>query len=252
MKKISNISAVIIVKNGERSIRECLQSLTLFTEVVLYDTGSTDRTIEIAQEFANTKIIHGEFIGFGPTKNMAISYASNDWIFSLDADEVISPQLAQALQELLLEEQMIYSVLRMNYYKKQLIRYCWGADILIRLFNRQQTSFNQNRVHEDIIRNGLQVVFITGNLHHYPYQDISSFITKLDTYSTEFALANQGKRTSSPLLALTNAVYSFFKTYFLKRGFLDGSAGVLIAFSHAATNFYKYMKLYELNKQLSN
>jgi hypothetical protein len=91
---------------------------------------------------------------------------------------------------------------------------------------------------------------IEGSIQHFPYQTITDFIMKLDSYSTIYAKDNAGKKASSPSKAILNAHFSFFKTYILKKGFLDGYPGLIIAFSHMATNFYKYMKLYEMNKAL--
>jgi glycosyltransferase involved in cell wall biosynthesis len=245
---MKDISAVIIVKDAQRTITQCLSSLTDFSEVILYDTGSTDKTCQLAKNFPNVQIVEGKFVGFGPTKNRAIQYATNDWIFSLDADEVISQQLLSSLKELTLQKETLYIVERINFYRQQPITHCWGADFLVRLFNRQESHFNDNLVHEDIVRSGQTEQTLSGHLLHYPYADLSAFIQKFDIYSTQFALANQGKRHSSPTHAFANALFSFFKTYILKRGFLDGYPGLVIAFSHAATNFYKYMKLYELNQ----
>jgi hypothetical protein len=104
-------------------------------------------------------------------------------------------------------------------------------------------------VHEKVLSDGLKIKPLIGFVNHYPYNNISDFIKKLDTYSSEFALDNIGKKSSSPIRAVLNGGFSFFKTYFLKRGFLDGYAGLVIAFSHMATNFYKYIKLYELNRK---
>jgi len=95
----------------------------------------------------------------------------------------------------------------------------------------------------------LKIELLEGYIEHYSYQTISQFVQKADHYSTLFAQNNVGKRSSSPFKAILNAKYSFIKTYFFKRGFLDGYVGLVIAFSHMVTNFYKYMKLYELNKE---
>ena len=106
-----------------------------------------------------------------------------------------------------------------------------------------------NDVHEDIISDNFEVEILAGNVEHYSYHSISQFIIKADHYSTLFAKNNAGKKSSSPTKAILNSIYSFVKTYFLKRGFLDGYVGLIISFSHMATNFYKYIKLYELNQQ---
>ena len=118
------------------------------------------------------------------------------------------------------------------------------------MFNRNVTKYNNNDVHEDIMTDGLAVELLAGNMEHYSYHSISEFIIKADRYSTLFAQNNVGKRASSPLKAFFNGVYSFIRTYVFKKGFLDGYVGLIISYSHMVTNFYKYMKLYEMNKEL--
>ena len=109
-----------------------------------------------------------------------------------------------------------------------------------------------NDVHEDIITDGFNIDILDGNVEHYSYHTISQFVIKADHYSTLFAKNNAGKKSSSPTKAIFNGLYSFIKTYFFKKGFLDGYVGLIIAFSHMVTNFYKYIKLYELNKELKS
>lgn len=246
---IKNISVVIIVKNGEKTLKNTLNSVKSFSDVVVYDNGSSDNTQTIANTFSNVNLVSGDFLGFGPTKNKAISYAQNDWILSLDADEVLSAEFVQNLGQIKLENSCVYSINRHNYYQQKHIKHCWGNDVIIRVFNKQETGFNDNLVHEKIIKKDTTIIKLDGFVNHYPYNDIADFIIKLDRYSTEFAKENVGKRHSSPLKAILNASFSFCKTYLLKRGFLDGYAGLVIAFSHAATNFYKYIKLYEFNQK---
>ena len=250
MTKITNISCVLIVKNAEATLQKCLKSLELFEDVVLYSNNSTDRTNIIAKSFENIRLIEGEFLGFGPTKNLAASYAKNEWVLSLDADEVLSQEFNQNLISLELNEHHIYTILRTNFYKDQEIKHCWGKDVITRLYNRSLTKFTDKKVHEHIVDDNFTVVKLQGIVQHYPYASITDFIIKLDRYSTIFAEDNCGKKNASPSKAFFNGLFSFFKTYILKRGFLDGHAGLIIAFSHMATNFYKYMKLYELNEEL--
>ena len=252
MTKISNISCVIIAKDAETTLTTVLDSLISFEDVVLYSNNSTDRTDEIAISYKNVNLIQGKFFGFGPTKNKAASYAKNDWILSLDADEVLSDEFVLNIIDLNLQENTLYSILRTNYYKKTQVKHCWGNDSITRLYNKRKTTFTDKHVHEKIICEGFEVKEISGVVRHYPYSTITDFITKLDRYSTIFAQDNVGKKSSSPLKAILNAKFSFLKTYFIKRGFLDGYAGLVIAFSHMATNFYKYIKLYELNKELKS
>ncbi|MCX6076325.1 MAG: glycosyltransferase family 2 protein [Campylobacterales bacterium] len=247
--RIKNISCAIIAKDAESTIDMVLKSLREFDDVVVYSNNSTDKTDTIAKSYANVNLIQGDFKGFGPTKNSAAAFAKHDWILSLDADEVLSDEFVENLQKETLDENLIYSILRTNYYKETEIKHCWGNDVIVRLYNKKRTSFTDKKVHEKIIEKGLQITPIDGVIKHYPYASITDFIIKLDRYSTMYAHDNVGKKRSSPLKATLNGLFSFFKTYILKRGFLDGYAGLVIAFSHMATNFYKYIKLYELNKE---
>jgi len=245
---IENISCVLIVKNASATLSNTLDSLHCFQEVIVFDNGSQDGSIDIAKQYPNVKLICGEFTGFGETKNKAASFANNDWVLSLDADEVLSTQFCQHLADLPLADDCCYQILRTNYYKDREIKYCWGKDLIVRLYNRSITSYNDNKVHEYILSDGLNTKLITGLVRHYPYQDLSGFMQKADKYSSLFAHEKQGIKTSSPAKAILNAGFSFFKTYILKRGFLDGYPGLIIAFSHMTTNFFKYMKLFEANK----
>lgn len=245
---ISHISCVIIAKNAVATLKNTLDSLSTFNDVVLYNNGSTDSTEDIALSYPNVNLVQGEFIGFGPSKNKAATYAKNDWILSLDADEVLSTELIKNIRQTVLNKDCIYTILRENYYQSINIKHCWGKDILARIYSKDKTAFTNKQVHESIMTEGFNIQAINGTIKHYPYATISDFIIKADHYSNLFAKDNVGIKSSSPLKAILNASFSFFKTYILKRGFLDGYAGLVIAFSHMATNFYKHMKLYELNK----
>ena len=243
-----NVSAVMIVKNGGRTIRRTLESLKEFEDVVVYDNGSTDDTVAIAREFPNVNLIEGNFDGFGTTKNRAASFAKNDWILIIDGDEVVDDTLLHALQTKPLENKTLYIVNFLAFYKEVQIKHCgWNNQKIRRIYNKSVTGFNDNAVHENIIDDGMNKEEIPGNMKHYSYMNISDFIVKLDRYSTLFANDNVGRKSSSPLKAFFNGLYSFFRTYILKRGFLDGYVGLIISFSHMATNFYKYIKLYEMN-----
>ena len=245
-----NVSAVMIVKNGARTIRRSLESLREFDDVVVYDNGSTDGTQEIAREFPNVRLVEGEFDGFGTTKNRAASYAAHDWVLIIDSDEVVDAELLDALRTRPLDPRTIYIVNFHAYYKEIRIRHCgWNNQKIRRLYNKAVTRFNDNAVHENIIDEGMKKEPIEGNMKHYSYMSISDFIIKVDRYSTLFARDNAGRKFPTPAKAFFNGLYSFFRTYILKRGFLDGYAGLIISFSHMATNFYKYIKLYELNRE---
>ncbi len=247
---ITHISVVVLTKNNESTIKKTLQALTAFENVVVYDNGSSDATMDIAKEFANVHLVQGAFKGFGWTKNKAASYAKNDWILIIDSDEVVDSELLQTLQKKALNKQTVYILNFKAYYKDIQVKYCgWNNQKIKRLYNKSLTHYNDNDVHEDIITKNLQTQELQGNVEHYSYQSLEQFINKANSYSTLFAQNNAGKKSSSPLKAFFNGLYSFIKTYIFKRGFLDGYVGLVISFSHMITNFFKYMKLYEINKE---
>lgn len=245
-----NISAVVLAKNNQKTIEKTLSALVEFDDVVVYDNGSTDDTIEIVKKFSNVNLIEGEFKGFGWTKNQAASFAKNDWILVVDSDEVIDKELLKELKEKILDNNCVYKLNFKAFYKDIQIKHCgWNNQKIKRLYNKSVTSYNSNDVHEDIITDNLKIEILRGNVEHYSYQAISEFVIKADRYSSLFAQNNVGKKSSSPAKAFFNGLYSFIKTYFFKQGFRDGYVGLIIAFSHMVTNFYKYIKLYELNNE---
>jgi len=243
------ISVTIIVKNGERHLREVLNALQGFDEVLLYDTGSTDQTLEIAQNYSNVVITQKEFSGFGPAHNEAAALAKNEWILAIDADEIVSSELAKEILETPLNQDTVYALPFHNFYKNKQIKWCgWYPESHIRLYHKEMTSFSNAMVHEGVITKGLKVKTLSSPVRHYPYASISDFLIKMDRYSTLFAKQYQNKRRSSPLIALTHGAAAFFKSYLLKRGFLGGFEGLLISAYNGHTAFYKYLKLYEANK----
>jgi len=244
------ISVAIIVKDGEKYIEECLQSLASFDEVLLLDTGSTDRTMEIARRFKNVRIEQREFVGFGPTKNLAAELAKHDWILSVDSDEVITPELSSEIASLSLDNSQVYRFSRHSYYRGRLIKGCgWYPDKILRLYNKQRTGLNDNRVHESVIvKEGMGITDLKRALKHYPYDSAGSLVTKLQFYSALFAEQNKGKQRSSPLKAVLRGLGAFFKGYVIRKGFLDGYAGFHIAFCQGLATYLKYLKLYEANQ----
>jgi glycosyltransferase involved in cell wall biosynthesis len=250
---IGNISAVVLAKNNETTIAKTLEALQKFDDVVVYDNGSSDKTIEIAKSFANVNLVEGEFRGFGWSKNKAASYAKHEWILIVDSDEVVDDLLREELEDKKLDKNTVYLINFRAFYKNIEVKHCgWNNQKIKRLYNKTVTRYNDNDVHEDIITKNLKTELLQGNMLHYSYQSIEQFVTKANTYSTLFAKNNAGKKSSSPTKAFFNAAYSFVKTYFFKQGFRDGYVGLVIAYSHMVTNFYKYIKLYELNKELKS
>jgi len=241
---INNISVVIIAKNAQETLQETLESLVEFSEVILYLNNSSDDTPLIAQKFSNVKIIEGEFIGFGDTKNKAASYASSDWIFSLDSDEVIPPHLLEELQHLTLDNpHRLYILKRDNYFLNKKIRYSgWGNDYLARLYHKGHHTFNSNIVHEFIeTHSKTHTIRLTNSFKHNAVTHVNQFLTKAMKYSD---LAAKDKKTCSFLLVIAKAKFAFIKTYILQLGFLDGWRGFVIAISNFNAKFFRYTKRY--------
>jgi len=245
VEKSFPISAVMISRNAEESIAVTLDSLTDFPEVIVYDNGSTDRTIQIAREYPNVVVHEGEFFGFGPTKNHAAGLASNDWVFSIDSDERISEELLGSIAAAdLSAEKVAYSVNRANYLRGRRVRFSgWGNDWLLRLYNRNATGLTDVAVHE-IVRSpvGGEIRKLKGDLFHDAVRELGDFLVKIDRY-TEIRREHAG-RVISPVLIFLRSAWAFVRTYLLRLGFLDGWRGLVIAICDANGVFFKYMKPY--------
>ncbi|KAF3362205.1 Lipopolysaccharide core biosynthesis glycosyltransferase WaaE [Chlamydiales bacterium STE3] len=244
------ITVTVLTKNSQKYLPEVLKSCAAFDEILLFDNGSIDQTIEIARQFPNVKVVEGTFKGFGVTHNEASSLASNNWILSIDSDEILTDELVAEIQKLSLDTSTVYAISRHNKFNDKFIKWCgWYPDYQIRLYNREKTAFNEAQVHESIMVKDLKLVKLCHPLVHYSYENVADFLTKMQSYSHLFALQNCGKKSSSPFKALLHAYFAFFKSYFLKKGFLGGYEGFLISMYNSHTAFYKYIKLYEMNQK---
>ena len=242
------ISVTILTRNSQTYLEEVLQSVSSLDEVLLYDTGSKDNTFEIAKKFPNVKIVEAPFVGFGPTHNLASEAAKNEWILSLDSDEVATPKMIQEILSTQLENQCVYSFPRNNYFNGKFIKWCgWYPDRQYRLYNKTKTKFTDAQVHESIMLDNMKHVQMKEPFIHYSYASISDFIQKMQFYSDLFAKQNKGKKKSSLLKALSHGSFAFIKSYILKRGFLGGYEGFVISAYNGHTAYYKYLKLYEAN-----
>ena len=242
------ISVTILTKNSERHLSVVLRSLQPFPEVVVLDTGSTDRTLDIARSFSNVVVYQRPFEGFGPTHNAASWLATNDWILSIDSDEVVTDSLQQEILALPLDPHCVYSLWRKNFYRGRHIRGCgWYPDRVVRLYHRSATRFCNAMVHESIITSGLKIVPLSFPVIHYPYHSVSSFLRQMDVYTDLYAEQKTEKKASL-LTALGHAAYALFKSYVLQRGFLLGGEGLEIAWFNMNCAFYKYAKLAERQK----
>ncbi len=241
---IDTISVVIIAKDADVTIEETLKSLISFKNVLLYLNNSTDETEEIAKKYPNVTIVHGDFLGFGPTKNKAAEYAENEWILSLDSDEVILKSLLEELKSLELDNKKeVFILKRDNYFLGEEVKYSgWGKDKLTRLYNRSYHQFNQNAVHEFVeLKDDTVKIELQNSFKHNAVQDINQFLQKVMKYSD---LASKDKTTCNFLVVLLKAKFAFFKTYIIQLGFLDGWRGFVIAISNFNGKFFRYTKRY--------
>ena len=240
------ISAVIIARNASQTIETTLASLARFSEVVLVDTGSTDDTIERSRAFPNVVIYEEPFIGFGPTKNLAVQKASFDWVLSVDADESLDDELAEALLDFDFSLNNNVGVIhRKNFFLSKRVKYGgWGTDFIVRLFNKKHVMFNSKMVHESVeLKDDTRRVKLDGYLDHQAVLSLDQFLEKHKRYS---ALKNQSGKPIVPIyLVLIICGWKFFQTLILRRSIFDGWRGVVIAFSNSSGAFWKYARRYE-------
>lgn len=241
------ISAIIIAANEEQNIRECLESVSWCDEIILVDSESRDKTVDIAKEFTD-KIFIKKWEGFASQKRCSLEKASNEWIISIDADERVSPQLKNEIEKILDDIPQFdgFKIPRENYFLNKKIKYCgWGNDYQLRLFKKSKTKVTDRKVHEGFIVDGtvskLQNVII-----HHTQKTIFETITKINTYSTLEAQEKFGKKKIRPSQIITHPIAAFLNYYISRKGYREGVHGLMISLIHAMTNMLTYMKLWEL------
>ena len=244
----SKISITIITKNEESNIARCLDSVSWADEIVVVDSGSTDNTLKICQDF-RCKIIESDWLGFGNTKQLAVDSASHCWILSIDADEELTKALQLEIQDLSQKNfgDRAYRIKRTSFYLGKMIKYCgWQFDAPLRLFNKKNSRFNEKAVHESIVTDQ-PVAILKHKMNHYTYPTIESHFKKMRFYGD--IAANQmlikGKR-SSLMHAYIRAIIKFIKMFFFQLGFLDGTAGLKLCKNSAYGVWYKYKRLRDL------
>jgi len=239
------ISAVLISRDAEQNIADTLGALADFSEVVLYDNGSEDRTVEIARAFPNVVVHQGEFLGFGPTKNHAAGLANNDWVLSVDCDETVTPELIRSIRAIDLEnENIVYSIHRTNMFRGKRVRYSgWGNEWLLRLYNRKATGLTDALVHENVLPPpGGTIKKLDGELIHDAIRELGDFLIKIERYSE--LRRREPRPVFSPAVIFLRSVWAFIRTYFFQLGILDGWRGLVIAVCEANGVFFKYMMPY--------
>jgi len=244
------ISIVIITLNEEKNIRDCLESVRWADEIIVVDAMSTDKTVEIAREYAN-KIYERVWEGYSSTRNFGLSQTRGEWVLFLDADERISEILALEIQQVVKENNTVfrgYHMPRQSYYLGRWIRFGeWNPDLKLRLGRRDNVIW-VGKIHERILINGRHS-FLKHSILHYPYRDIGHHYEKFKRYSSLFAeeALEKGQRSSLSKIILKPSL-RFFRGYFIRQGFRDGFPGFVIAAMQAYENFLRYTKLWKLEK----
>lgn len=245
------LSVIIITKNEAAHIGDCIDSVAFADEIIVVDSGSTDQTRAIAESKGAKVSLTADWPGFGPQKNRALDLATGVWVLSIDADERVTPELAAEIQkELDSPRADAYKIPRMSNYAGRWIRHSgWWPDHVLRLFKRGTARFKDVAVHESV-QTSSPVVALSKHFLHYPYADLESHIAKLNRYSSEAAamLHARGKKTSLPG-AVGHAFWTFIRHYVIRRGFLDGKEGFILAVMASTGSFFRYSKLLLLNKQ---
>ena len=246
------LSVIIITKNEAFHIGRCLESVSWADEIIVLDSGSEDNTVEICRRYTD-KVFITDWPGFGIQKQRALTHAQGDWVFSIDADEVVSPELKVEIQAAMIESSFNgYEIPRLSSYcGKQMRHGGWYPDYVLSLFKRETGCFTDDVVHEHIVVQG-DVGQLTVPLMHDAFINLEEVLHKVNSYSSLGAKKLYQKNVSSSLgKALFKALWTFIRTYGLKGGFLDGRQGLMLAISNAEGTYYKYIKLLELQSRQS-
>ena len=249
--KNHTLSVMLITKNEADRVERCLLSIKdLADEIIVLDSGSTDETVNICKQYT-THVYNTDWPGFGLQKQRALEKTTCDWVLSIDADEALDETMQQALLELLSQTVITKSAYKLPWgvtiYGKTL-KYGRSARSVLRLFKRKGARFTPDEVHETVVPINNNYGVLSGFLLHYTHRDYKHGLDKSCDYawlgSQKYFRKN--KRSGGLLIALLRATWTFFLIYVLRRGFLDGSIGFIMAMTYAQVNFNKYVGLWLL------
>lgn len=250
---INKLSVIVITKNEEKNIHDCLNTVTWANEIIVVDAQSTDRTVMIAKSFT-PKVYVTEWKGFAEAKRYAIDKTSNSWILWIDADERVTPKLAEEIQKILKEdkrEYFGYEVARRAYFLGKWIKHCgWYPGYVVRLFNKNKAKVIGDKIHERVEIDG-SIGRLQNDLLHYTDDSLEHYFSKFNYYTTlaaEDLVA--GNKKFSLFTLLIRPPFLFLKMYFFKLGFLDGIHGLILSALSSAYVFTKYAKLWEYSNIL--
>ena len=243
------ISVAIITKNEEKNIEQALKSVKDFDDLVVVDSFSSDKTVEICKKYTK-RVFQIEWQGYSKQKQHAVNYCKNKWVFILDADERVTPDLKLEMAEKIKTiSSNGYYIPRKNFFLGKWIKHSgWWPDYTLRLFRKDFGHLEKREVHEKVVVNG-HVGSLEKPIEHFTYKTISSYIEKMKNYST-LSAKELGKKKIAPLalLILINPVVVFIKMFFIRQGFRDGTHGFILSILYSFYTFLKYAKVWELRK----
>jgi glycosyltransferase involved in cell wall biosynthesis len=246
---VARLSVITITLNEEQNIGACLESVAWADERIVLDSGSTDRTLEIARTYSPA--IHTiDWPGYGAARNIGIAKATGEWILWLDADERVTPELAREIRLIIGGDGGSYagfSIARRAYFLGRWIRHCgWYPSRVVRLFRRGRGRFSETRVHEQLLVDG-PVAETKADILHFTDPHLHHYLAKFNRYTSLAAedLSSSGRRFHVSDMTL-RPVFQFFKMYIVRRGFLDGIEGFMLCLLSSAYVLIKYAKLWEI------
>jgi len=246
------ISACIITYNEEKNIAACLESISWVEEIIVVDSLSSDRTVELCRKYTD-RVHLKEWQGHVRQKNYALQLARHEWVLCLDADERVSPELRREIEECLSTENRSadgYYFPRHSFYLGRWINHGgWYPDYKLRLFKKSRGRWGGKDPHDRVLLDG-DGAYLQSDLLHYVYRNLSHQLQTVDSFSsiTAAGLDADGERFSPARLVL-RPIFKFIGTYVIKRGFLDGLPGFIISVASSFYVFLRYAKLWELQQR---
>lgn len=246
---MNKISVTVITKNEEKNISDCLNSVKWADEIIVVDSESTDKTLEIAKQFTE-KIFIRKWEGYVPQKRYAISLASNEWVLSLDADERITTELKEEITNLDPGEFNGFKIRRKNFLMNKEITSCgWEKDFQLRLMKKSKADLSDRLVHEKFIVEGKTGV-LKNPMLHYTFSSFTKYFSKINHYtSLKSQELYQKKKHVNGWIIFSHTVSAFFTFFFIRGGFKDGVYGLIISLLHSVSTMMNYIKLWELQNK---
>lgn len=245
---MEKLSVTIICLNEEENIREALESVKWAHEIIVVDSGSTDRTVEICKEYTD-KVIHNPWPGMNGQKAFAKEQASHEWLLNIDADERVSPELEARIKSILEKGSAVngyYIPRRVKYLGRWINHSGWYPDYTMRFFKKEKGRWAGTDPHDKVVVEG-PTARLSEDIYHYTYKNVTDHINTMNRFTTIAAGEYEKKGKSAGFFNLVlRPPFTFFKKYILKQGFRDGLPGFVIAFSSAYYVFLKYVKLWEM------